>query len=82
MKNFSRLAFLAAVVWSVAGCQAGPNEVSKAEDAKMRAQLDAPFDINKVPADKREMVRAMMEANRRGNAPKGAPPAKAETPTK
>jgi hypothetical protein len=76
MKYTSRPAILCALVCGLSGCQAGPTELSKADDAKLRTQLGAKFDINNVPPDKREMVKAMMEANAKGNAPKSAPPSK------
>jgi hypothetical protein len=44
------------------GCKGGRN-ASASDEAKMRSSMTKPFDVNSVPPDKRDMVRAMMKAN-------------------
>lgn len=62
MKRFLILAIIAMAAF---GCQGG-GEMSKSEEAKFKETLEAgnkPFDINNVPPEQRERVRALMQQN-------------------
>lgn len=68
---FNRMGWWVAVIGLVvAGCQGGGNELSEAEDKEFKKQLNSEFDINNVPPENRDRVRAIMEAQRR---PAGGP---------
>lgn len=52
----------AVLLTAAQGCKSD-RKASAADEAKMRANMTKPFDINSVPPDKRDMVRGMMKAN-------------------
>lgn len=82
MKQAAVLVCLASGLFLLGGCGSDSSDMSKKDQADFKQAIDngkGEFDLNKVPEDKREMVRGFMEANKgAASAPKAggeAPPA-------
>jgi ABC-type Fe3+-citrate transport system substrate-binding protein len=74
MKHAAVLICLALGSILLGGCGSGSADMNKKDEADFKQAIDngkGEFDLNKVPEDKRDMVRGFMEANKGGpSAPK------------
>jgi hypothetical protein len=80
MRAYTRPGFLRSIVACfgivavggvVAGCSSGSPEVTKADEAKMRAEMTkkGPVNMNNLPADQREKIQKFFQ--QQGNTPGG-----------
>lgn len=67
-------------VLAVMGTGCGDDKVSAAEEEKMKKQMTDKFDINNVPPEQRERVRAFMNMGRSGPSSGAGAPGAAPAP--